>query len=545
MPWENILRALETGKMKPIGDTLSAPERVSIAKYLGVESEDSIPKSAYCSAPAASPAKFSGTWSTWGIDSSNSRFQTAEAAGLKKEDVPHLKLKWAFGFPGVTTSFGSPTVSGGRLFVGSADGTVYSLDATTGCIYWTYKASEGVRTAVVIDSDGRTAYFGDLHGYVHAVDAKTGAKLWQTRVDDHPLAVVTGTPVLEAGRLYVPLSGGEEEVSAGNPSVACCKFRGSIVALDAHDGKQLWKTFTIAEPAAMTGRTSAGTEVWGPAGVSVWSTPTVDRQSGLLYAGTGVNYTPPATKNSDAVLAFDMATGQITWSQQFIPDDVFNFGCQSMQRANCPEVHGKNWDIGFPPMLKTLVGGRRLLIVGQKSGVVHALDPDKNGKIVWENKIAKGGTQGGIIWGGASDDALAYFSVSDWDPANPEAGGGVFALDIATGKTVWSTPAPKPTCLEMKGCSAAQPGAVSVIPGVVFAGSLDGHLRAYDTANGAIIWDFDTVRNFKAVDGVRAHGGSMNGNGPIIAGGMVYSNSGYSRMPVMPGNVLLAFSAGK
>jgi polyvinyl alcohol dehydrogenase (cytochrome) len=302
-PWQTIVTALETGKMTAIGSTLSAADRIAVAKYLGTEGPEAIPQSAHCTGTAPPLSKTAPTWNAGGMDSTNSRFQTAQAAGITGQDVSKLKLKWAFGFPGVTTAFGTPTVYGGRVFVGSADGTVYSLNAQSGCIYWMYKANDGVRTAIIVGSDGKTAWFGDLHAYMHAVNAETGSPLWKTHVDDHPQAAITGTPKLEAGRLYVPVSGGEEEVAAGSPDFVCCKFRGSLVALDARTGKQIWKSYTIAGPAKMTARSSAGTEVWGPAGVSIWSSPTIDPLRGALYFGTGVNYTQPATKTSDAVLS--------------------------------------------------------------------------------------------------------------------------------------------------------------------------------------------------------------------------------------------------
>jgi polyvinyl alcohol dehydrogenase (cytochrome) len=543
MPWQAIQTALESGKMRAIGASLSPAERLAVAKYLGTAGEQTIAKTAYCSAGAgAHLASNAPSWTSWGVDDTNTRFQSAEAAGLTAETVPKLKLKWAFGFPGVTTAFGSPTVYGGRVFVGSADGTVYSLDTKSGCIYWTYKATEGVRTAFTISKDGGTVYFGDLHAWVHAVNVETGAELWKTHIDPHPLAVITGTPKLVGDRLYVPVSAGEEEVAAGNPKYKCCTLRGSMVALDVQDGKQIWKTYIIPQAPKLEGETSAGTEIWGPSGSSPWSTPTVDLQKGLLYTGTGVNFTPPATKMTDSIVAFEMKSGKIAWSRQFLADDIFNFGCLTATKENCPKTHGVNQDIGVPPILKTLPNGHRILVFGQKNGMVYGVDPDKQGKIIWQTRVSKGGLQGGLIWGSAADDRNVYYSISDWDPAHPESGGGVVAMDIATGKVAWSTPPPKPACLAVKGCSAGQPGAVAAIPGVVFATSLDGHLRAYDTANGQIIWDFDTARDFDTVNGIQAHGGSMNGTGPVVAGGMVFSNSGYSRNPVMPGNVFLAFS---
>jgi len=541
LPSQAIVAALETGKMRAQGSALSPAERGLVASYLGTaERKETIPPSARCGAP---PGRSENTaaWNGWGADSANSRFQTAKAAALSRSDVPKLKLKWAFGFPGVTTAYATPTVFGGRVFVGSADGTVYSLNARTGCIYWTYKADEGVRTAVIVGSNGEGAYFGDLQGNVYAVNVETGALRWKTRVDEHLYAEITGTPALESGRLYVPVSGGAEQVGAGNPAYECCTFRGSLVAVDAASGKQVWKSYTIPEPAKQTGRTAAGTPQWGPSGVALWSSPTVDLQRKVIYASTGVNYSDPATPTSDGVLAFDMDSGRLLWSRQLLPNDVFNFGCVT-GKGNCPQTPGKDADLGTPPILRSLGGGRGLLIVGAKSGVLYALDPDHEGKIVWESRIGAGGPQGGIMWGAAADDRLAYVARSDWDPGKPEAGGGMFAIEIPTGKKVWSTPAPKPACLGTPGCSAAQPAPVSAIPGVVFAGSLDGHLRAYLSRTGSLIWDFDTLREFPTVNGIKARGGAMNGSGPTISGGMVFSNSGYSRLPVIPGNVLLAFS---
>ena len=236
-----------------------------------------------------------------------------------------------------------------------------------------------------------------------------------------------------------------------------------------------------------------------------------------------------------------MKTGKIVWSHQYLANDLYNFGCLVDQKSNCPKKIGFNQDIGVSPILKPF-GKGRILVFGQKNGLVYGVDPDKQGKILWQTRVSKGGLQGGLIWGSAADDKNVYYSISDWDPMHPEEGGGVVAVEIATGKIVWQTPAPKPACLGTKGCSAGQPGAVALIPGAVFATSLDGHLRAYDTTSGKIIWDYDTLRDFQTVNGVKARGGSMNGTGPVVAGGMLYSNSGYSRNPVMAGNVFLAFS---
>lgn len=542
MPVTAIQTALETGKMKPMATGLSEAEKVAVAKYLGVPGIESIPQSAYCTTKAPINAS-APSWNAWGTDLSNSRYQNAQAAGLTAADVPKLKLKWAFGYPGVTTAFGTPTIFGGRVFVGSADGTVFSLDAGSGCIDWTYKATEGVRTGPVISSDGKVAYFGDLHAWVFAVDAASGKLMWKMHADDNPDASIAGTPKLDGDRLIVAVSGGEESVAAANPKFPCCKMRGALVSLDAKTGKMMWRSYTISEPAKMTGKTSTGVPTWGPSGASAWTSPTIDTKLHQIYIGTGVNFSQPVTPTSDAAMGFDEAKGTALWTTQLVEGDAFNFGCTTDQKPNCPATPGKDNDVGSSPILKDIAGGKRILVVGSKSGTVYGLDPDNHGYIVWKTKVNEGGTEGGVIWGGSSDGKNAYFALSDWNPAKPEDGGGVVALDLATGKKVWSAPPIKPACLQTKGCSAAQPGPTSVMDGVVFAGSDDGHMRAYSTTDGKVLWDFDTNKDFMTVNGVKAHGGSIDATGATIAGGMVYTNSGYSRIPVMPGNVFLAFSA--
>jgi polyvinyl alcohol dehydrogenase (cytochrome) len=405
-----------------------------------------------------------------------------------------------------------------------------------------YKATEGVRTGPIVSADGKTLYLSDLHAWVHAVNPETGALLWKSHVVDEAEATITGTPKLEGARLYVPISGGEESVAAADPKYPCCKMRGAMVALDAKTGKQIWKTYTISEAAKLTGKTSTGVETWGPSGASPWTSPTVDAKRHAIYVGTGINYSQPGTTTSDSVMAFDDATGKILWTQQLLAGDVFNFGCTTERKPNCPKNPGGDLDIGSPPILKEIGGGKRILIVAAKSGMVAGLDPDAQGKIVWKTMASAGGPEGGVIWGASADNKAAYFAISDWDPGKPEVGGGVAALDFATGKKLWSTPAPKPACVKITGCSAAQPGPTSLIDGAVFAGSDDGHIRAYATGDGHILWDFDTNPEVPTINGIKAHGGSIDSTGATIAGGMVYLNSGYSRIPVMSGNIFLAFS---
>jgi polyvinyl alcohol dehydrogenase (cytochrome) len=502
-------------------------------------------------------------WNGWGVDPSQHRFQSSDMARLAEGDLLRLKLKWAFGFPGATRSVAQPTIVGGRVFVGSQAGTVYSLDAKSGCTYWEFDAGKGVRSAIVIGqrSDGWAAYFGDLGANVHSVDALTGKELWRTKVDDHPAAIITGSPTLVGATLFVPVSSYEEATGA-RKSYSCCTFRGSLVALDTATGKVLWKTYTIAEESKQGAANSAGVPQMGPSGAAVWSAPTFDAAAQRIYATTGDNYSDPPTGTSDAILAFDAASGELTWSRQITSGDAYNIACNPPTRENCPKANGPDFDFGSSAVLANLPDGKRVLVAGQKSGVVTALDPDHGGEILWQKRVGAGGKIGGVQWGVAADDAKVYVAVSDvrLSVAAPEtpgaqpyvfnpkidllydskAGGGLSTLKLDTGEEVWRTP--HPGCGDVPGCSPAQSAAVTVIPGLVFSGGLDGRLRAYSAEDGRIVWDVDTKGDYQTVNRAVAKGGSLNGGGAVIVDGMLYVGSGSGIFGGMPGNVLLAYS---
>jgi polyvinyl alcohol dehydrogenase (cytochrome) len=489
--------------------------------------------------PAAPLRADDQAWNGW-ADPGNTRMQR-QTGGINRDTTPRLKLKWAFGFPDVTTAQGQPTVYGGRLLVGDANGVVYELDARTGCTYWTYRASGGVRAAPALDNRGQKVFIGDLKGNVYALDAASGKEIWKARADDHPKAVITGSPRFDNGRLFVPVSGRDDSMAATNPAYECCTFRGNVAALDANTGKRLWQAYTIAEEPGVTGTNAKGTKTWGPSGAVPWSSPTLDPLNGAFYIGTGVNYSKPTTNSSDAVMAFRMDSGKLLWSRQLTREDSWNFACGAQDKTNCPRDPIIDVDFGNSGMLSKLTGGGRVLVISDKGGTVYGIDPDHEGRLLWKTKVAKGGVNGGTMWGGATDGRAAYIGISDFTAGNPETGGGLTALRIDTGEKIWFTPAPKPACGATKGCSAAQPAPVTLVPGAAFLGSWDGYLRAYETGTGKIIWDFDTLRDFASVNGVKAHGGSINSMGAVVVGGMVYITSGYSGN-AMPGNVLLALS---
>jgi len=556
---QRILEVLEFGSMVSMTHGRTTAERRALAEFASGKSLgerftiEPAPKAMCRSNSTFSIESSQPVWNGFGQNLSNARFQSSP--GLSAADVPKLKLKWAFGLPGDVQSWAGITVVGGRLFVGSIAGNVYSLDARSGCVHWAFDAGTIVRTAVSvgrIGADGPArygAFFGDARGNAYAVDVATGRLLWKVTVENYPSARLTGSPVLFRGRLYVPVSSSEE--GAGSlPDYECCRFRGSVVALDATTGRQIWKSYTIPEEPKPTRKNARGTQLWGPSGGAIWSSPVVDEAKNALYVTTGNNYSDPASATSDAFLAMDLETGKILWSHQVTARDAYVSACRLTDKTNCPEVNGPDFDFAASPILVSLPNGKRALVAGHKSGNVYAVDPDQQGARLWETRVGEGGSMGGVQWGSAADQQNVYVALSDlgrvmltytqFTDADRKRGGGMFALRLTDGARVWHTPAP--ACDSRPRCSPAQSGAVSAVPGAAFSGSLDGHIRAFASDSGKIVWDFDTVREYETVNGVPARGGSLDGPGPVIAGEMMFVNSGYTVDGGMPGNVILAFS---
>jgi polyvinyl alcohol dehydrogenase (cytochrome) len=539
---EALIEVLVNGAMRPQGSRMSGAERRAVAEFIAgrpMSGDVSGSSTGRCGALAATRDIGAGPrWAGWSPGPTNTRFQAREQAGLTSADLKRLTLKWAFGFPDASSAWAQPTVASGRLFVGSQNGTVYSLDTSSGCIRWTFAAGGGVRTAIAIAGQGEksVAYFGDTAANAYALDANTGKLLWQRKVEDHPLARVTGSPVVNGSRVYVPVSSYEESQGA-DAQYACCTFRGSVSALDAATGASVWKTYMIPDAPKPRGTSTAGVTLWGPAGSAIWSAPAIDEKRGALYVATGNAYSAPAHPSSDAVVALDLNTGRVRWQRQMTPDDVYLTGCRA-GNPNCPAANGPDFDFGSPPMLVSGAGGRDLIVIAQKSGVAYALDPEKSGT-VWQYRAGRGSVLGGIEWGAATDGVRAYFAVSDITLPQP---GGLHAVTLATGERAWLAPPAPPRCGTGRGCTAAQSAAVTAIDGAVLSGSVDGVLRAYASSDGAVIWELDTNRDFATVNGVPAKGASMIGPGPVVAGGMVFVTSGYGAFLGRPGNVLLALA---
>lgn len=550
---EAIYAALATGAMAQQSRDLSDDQKRIIAEFFGgrplgnVDAGDAKNMTGHCAAdpPFGDPSAQAG-WNGWGNGLSNTRFQPAKDAGLAADRVPLLKLKWAFGLPGGAETYGQPAIVGGRVFFGDYNGFVYSLDASTGCMYWSFHADAQVRTAIIV---GRVrdngpakyaAYFGDKKANIYAVDARTGTLLWKVNVEPRLLAHITGGAALYGGRVFVGVAGSEEIVSM-DPHYPCCTYRGSLSALDANTGKTVWKTYTIPEESKPTKKNSLGTQLWAPAGASIWTTPTIDPKRHAVYVATGNAFSGPAAKTSDAIVAFDLKSGKKLWSYQALENDVSPAGCGGLapRGEQCPDNPGPDWDFGNSPILHTLPSGRRVLVAAHKGGLVVAVDPDRNGALAWKTDLAEpnAGAAIQIMWGGAADAQNVYY---------PLKSGGVAALRLVDGSRAWLAPI-EPAVIPSEAVRRPRRGldaAATVLPGVVFAGGWDGVLHALSTDDGHSLWQYQTVRDYTTVNGVSAKGGSLGAPGPVVVGGMLFVGSGYvGTGNGIPGNVLLAFSA--
>ncbi len=546
-----IANTLNSGIMRPMAQGLSPKDVNSIAAYLSRRSGGAL-GSVGSEAPRCvgkpPPIDLATTrqWNGWGRDAEQSRYQPNP--GLSAQDVPRLKLKWAFAYS--NSRNGQATVVGDRLFLNASSGAIYALDARSGCAYWRFDAPAVSRSSIIVGPlagapSGHAIYFTDFTRSAYALDADSGALIWKTQVDQQHEVQMTGSPALSGGRLYVPISSAEEAI-ADDDSYECCKFRGAVAALDATTGRLLWKTYVTPEPAKPFKKNAKGVQMYGPAGGAIWSAPTVDAKRHLVYVATGDSYTDLDFPNADAVMALDDRTGAIRWSNQLTRGDTYIIGCYGSPRtwrANCPTRPGPDHDFGVSPILHTLPDGRQMLLVGQKSSQVYALDPDADGKVVWTRRLSPGGPLGGVEFGIAADAATLFVPVSDIyvsKDANPS----LSALRIADGSVLWSQRLPQLACAWKNAyCWPGVSQAISAMPGAVFAGSMDGRFRAFDTASGKILWTYDTAgAPLTTVSGRTANGGVMDAAGPTIAGGAVFVNSGYQSRSGEPGTVLMAFT---
>ena len=268
-----VREVLESGAMKAQAAERSRAQRRTLAEYLagkpfGSAPPDLIARSAFCS-DAVGPFRNNleaPAWNGWGVSMTNTRFQPAASAQLTAQDVPRLKLKWAYAFQGDVNTIGAPAVIGRYLFVGSASGAVQALDARSGCVHWTFQADGPVRSAIFAvpvekNSTRHALMFGDLTGWYYSLDAATGRLLWKKRIDAHDSVRLTGAAAVYQDMIFVPAASWEE-TRATNADYACCTFRGSVTALRIKDGSQVWKTYTIEDEPKPLGNTPGAVGQW-------------------------------------------------------------------------------------------------------------------------------------------------------------------------------------------------------------------------------------------------------------------------------------------
>ena len=570
MSANSIFKALTDGVMTSQAQGLSVDDKQRVAEYLAnsrLKAASNEPELTMCTGDAA---KFNfnepPTLQGWGFTSGNSHYIDSSQTSITRQNVDQLTLKWTFAFPDALRARSRPTLAAGAVFVGSHNGRVYALDQETACVRWVFSASAEVRNGLVVtpwQAGEETAeplvFFGDLIGYVYAVNAITGELVWRDRSDGHPSSTITGAASLFDNVLYVPVSS-LEVIPAFEPDYECCTFRGSVVAYDALTGTRLWQAFTTDMPTP-SGVTASGTTRMTPSGAPVWNSPTIDKQRNQIVFGTGENYTSPATGTSDAIMAVDIKTGAVNWVYQATAGDAWNTACvkggnsahptaaAATSGPNCPVENGPDVDFGAGAILATTKSGKDLILAGQKSGDVHALDP-ATGELIWKTKVGRGSLLGGINFGMAVANDSVFVPIADVKDGSGETPAGIFvgarhpglhAVDLNTGEMIWRSPMAD-TCEGKSSCLPGIAQAVAATDELVFAGGMDGVLRIYDTESGEVLWEYQTAKGFTGSNGVEGIGGSFaGGSGPVAYGNMLFASSGYAFNGLMPGNVLLAF----
>ena len=485
---------------------------------------------------------------SWGISSDNSRYQSSANTSITADNVDELELAWVFGFEDSESPHSYPLITEDTVYIGSDAGILYALERETGCLRWRFQADGDIRTAIVhgrVEHNAVThtlLFFGTFEGSVYALNALSGDQVWQKEMDPHRFAMVTGTPVFHQGRLFVPVSSYELMVAAV-PFYECCDFRGSVASLDAVSGDEIWRFYTIEDKASVRGNYWFFFDKLGPSGAPVWQSPAVDSKRNRLYFATGENYTDPATDTSDAVFALDLDSGELIWKRQFTEQDAYNAACE-IGGPSCPESNGPDLDFGAPPILTQDSANNDILLAGQKSGVVHAMNPN-NGEILWQMRAGQGGKLGGIHWGMAVNPELdtLFVPISDrsiFAEGQLQPTPGLYALSIDDGTQQWSA-TPKANCDNRKGCYGGFSAAITAANDLVFAGRLDGSIMAYRAADGEQLWYHDSWRNYESVSGVGAEGGPIDVHGPMVAADMMFISAGYSSFGQKGGNAFLAF----
>lgn len=582
MPFARILQALQIGIMQPQAAGITSEQRQQIAKWLAAAEDARRYQWLQTRACAReTPVPVSGR-ENWGLGSHNTR--NAGNVSITAGNVDQLELLWSLALPAVTSMRSLPVVAGDTVFLGGQDGRLLALDRETGCVRWHLVTDIPIRTALSLERtpDGvNTLFFADELGNVYAVDAGNGKLRWKVSAKTHPLSLISGAMAYHEGKLFVPISS-FEVAAAALSTHECCRAHGGVMALDAQTGAKLWN-YATTKDAEKTGLNRDGVQNWGPSGAVVWNRPTVDAKRGLLYFGTGENASSPPTGTSDAIIALDMKTGEQRWVFQALVNDVWNAACQT-GGANCPKENGPDFDFGAATIL--VEGGKLgtdgkpggdLILAGQKSGEVFALDPDRNGAVVWRHHLTPGSIKfnpnAGVHHGMATDGKRLIVPIADSEHKTtpgyvPKP--AVHALAVEDGRILWSHPFSRgcevdPADMPAMGIAAtlksgsqrspwpactfhyAPSAAATMANGLAYIATLDGKLNIFDVDGGKLLRTIQTNRAYTGSNGVEGHGGAIDVGGPLVSGNQVFVVSGYALFGQVPGNMLLVYGmkAGK
>lgn len=486
--------------------------------------------------------------SSWGIDHRNTRYQPNSS--ITSANAAQLQLKWVYGLQNQTPR-SYPLVTADTIFIGDADRGVIALDRATGCERWVHEHEGYISSAIVPGKIGERniLIFNDRVQGVYAIDASDGEPIWHTAIEDEPLPWYSGTPLVTATTVFLPIASMEVGLAV-NPLYGCCTTSGGMAALDISTGKKRWYLPTIEAEAKVTGSHFFFVQEYGPSGAPVWGAPSYDKERDWLFFGTGQNYTHPTTDTSDAIFAVDAQTGEVQWVQQYTANDAYTAACniEALNHPNCADPTGPDVDFGAPTLLVRTKSGRELLLAGQKSADAHAMDPD-TGERVWSENLGRGGIIGGVHWGLAVNEqlGLVFVPISDKKiagfPSPGEAAPGLYALDLETGSPRWHYD--RESRCDSEECIYGLSAAITATNDVVVAGSMDGFLEVYAARSGEVLWSHDSWRSYDAVNGVETKGGAFDAHGPMLADNLLIVTSGYGYVGRQrAGNALLVFEVG-
>lgn len=569
MSFQFVNYALTNGKMKDMAVGLSADQRAAVVSYVtGRDTTKTVDWTPNLKCEGARAAVDLGgpndaTSTHFGFDWRNTRKLTAAQSGLTTAKMGDMELAWSIAFPDATIMRSQGAIVHDNLFYPVAEaGKLYAFDLSDPkkpCVQWVYSTpgEAPLRTSVaygVLGDGTPLLVFSGIDSTVHAVDPRNGKALWTKPVGEYSHSMTTGTPNILKDRVIVPVAQFEISVAADN-NHDCCTNHGYVLSLDPKTGAQQWRYDTMEDAKPLRDR-GDGKMLKGPSGAPIWNSPVVDETRGLVYFATGESNSPPAHKNTNAVIAIDLKTGKEKWSFHATPADIFNSGCgpnPKPEQLNCvkkPETVYRDVDFGASVILAKNSDGKELLYAGQKSGSVWAFNPD-NGKVVWRKALGTGGALGGVHWGIAYDNDTVFAPITsvgvpipgEWD-FDPNIKSGLYALDAKTGAIKWQFN-PEPPAGVQPGRRGYLPALFSTAPtivdGAVVAAGLDGTVYVLDKTNGQLLWSYATAKEYDGINGVKGKGGSIDSNSITAMNGLLLVNSGYGMFGQQGGNMLLAF----